>query len=54
LVISAHGTDPHYIREAEEKDIHIIDATCPLVIKVHREAKDFLARGYKIIYVGKK
>jgi 4-hydroxy-3-methylbut-2-enyl diphosphate reductase len=54
LVISAHGTDPNYITRVRDKGINIIDATCPLVTKVHLEAKDFLKRGYKIIYIWKK
>lgn len=54
IVISAHGTGPSYFRLLRERGIRWIDATCPLVEKVHREARDFLSRGYHILYIGKK
>ncbi len=54
VVISAHGTWPSYFRELRERNMRWIDATCPLVEKVHREARDFIAKGYHILYIGKK
>ena len=38
VVFSAHGTAPEVFKEAERRNLHIIDATCPLVTKVHRAA----------------
>lgn len=54
LVISAHGTWPSYFQALKKKNIHWIDATCPLVDKVHKEAKKFIKEGYHILYIGKK
>lgn len=53
LVFSAHGVSPEVWQQAKQKDLQvIIDATCPLVEKVHREVRKFAARGYWIILVG--
>ncbi len=53
LVFSAHGVAPSVWQQAKEKHVEIIiDATCPLVEKVHREVRKFAARGYWIILVG--
>ena len=54
VVISAHGTGPSYFRELRSRRLEWIDATCPLVEKVHREARDFLKKWYHIVYIGKK
>src|SRR3972149_1486434 len=53
LVFSAHGVSHMEWRRAKEKQLEIIiDATCPLVEKVHREVRKFAAQGYWIILVG--
>ena len=53
LVFSAHGVSPDVWQEARAKRLQIIiDATCPLVDKVHREVRKFAAQGYSIILVG--
>lgn len=52
LVFSAHGTDPAQKEEAKARGHRVIDATCPLVTKVHLEAKRYANEGYFIIYVG--
>lgn len=52
VVYSAHGVSPEVRRESKERDLHIIDATCPLVTKVHNEAKHYAAKGYFMIYIG--
>jgi 4-hydroxy-3-methylbut-2-enyl diphosphate reductase len=53
LIFSAHGISPEIWRRAKEKRLEIIiDATCPLVEKVHREVRRFAAQGYWIILVG--
>jgi 4-hydroxy-3-methylbut-2-enyl diphosphate reductase len=51
-VFSAHGVSPAVHAEAERRSLRTIDATCPLVTKVHREAVKFAAEGYTIILIG--
>src|SRR3989344_2417513 len=52
LVFSAHGTPPSVKDEAKRRGHRVIDATCPLVTKVHLEAKRYANEGYFVIYVG--
>jgi len=52
VVFSAHGVSPAVHHEAEQRRLRVIDATCPLVTKVHKEAKRFAAEGYDILLVG--
>jgi 4-hydroxy-3-methylbut-2-enyl diphosphate reductase len=52
VVFSAHGVAPSVHRNAEGRALRTIDATCPLVTKVHVEAKKFAAQGYTIVLVG--
>ena len=53
LIFSAHGVSPAVWQQAKEKRLElVIDATCPLVEKVHREVRKFAAQGYSIILVG--
>ncbi len=51
-VFSAHGVAPSVHDEAATRKLQIIDATCPLVTKVHREAVKFAEEGYTIILIG--
>jgi 4-hydroxy-3-methylbut-2-en-1-yl diphosphate reductase len=51
-VFSAHGVAPSVRTGAAERSLHTIDATCPLVTKVHREAIRFAREGYTIVLVG--
>jgi 4-hydroxy-3-methylbut-2-enyl diphosphate reductase len=51
-VFSAHGVSPAVHAEAGSRGLRTIDATCPLVTKVHREAVKFAADGYTIVLVG--
>jgi len=51
-VFSAHGVAPSVRAGAIERGLHTIDATCPLVTKVHREAVRFAEDGYTIVLVG--
>ena len=46
VVYSAHGVSPQVREESKARDLTIIDATCPLVTKVHNEAKHFARKGY--------
>jgi len=52
VVLSAHGVAPQVYRKCAERDLKVIDATCPLVSKVHAEARRYAARGLKIALVG--
>jgi 4-hydroxy-3-methylbut-2-enyl diphosphate reductase len=52
VVFSAHGVAPSVHRNAEARELRTIDATCPLVTKVHVEAKKFAAQGYTIVLIG--
>ncbi|NEG78780.1 4-hydroxy-3-methylbut-2-enyl diphosphate reductase [Bifidobacterium avesanii] len=52
VVFSAHGVSPTVKAEAAARGMHIVDATCPLVSKVHREVLRFVKEGYEIIYIG--
>jgi 4-hydroxy-3-methylbut-2-enyl diphosphate reductase len=52
VVFSAHGVSPEVRRQSAEKGLQVIDATCPLVTKVHNEARHFAQKGYNMIYIG--
>jgi 4-hydroxy-3-methylbut-2-en-1-yl diphosphate reductase len=52
VVFSAHGVAPEVHRQAAERDLRVVDATCPLVTKVHQEARKFAAKGYDIVLIG--
>ena len=52
MVFSAHGVSPAVIEAAEARNQQTIDATCPLVTKVHREVQRFAKEGYDILLVG--
>lgn len=52
VVFSAHGVSPMVVNAAEERGLHAIDATCPLVTKVHREAVRFARDDFEILLIG--
>lgn len=52
VVFSAHGVSPAVVNAAAERGLQAIDASCPLVTKVHREAKRFARDDYQILLVG--
>ena len=53
VVLAAHGVSPEVRAAAADRaDLSVIDATCPLVAKVHHEARRFAAQGYHIVLVG--
>lgn len=54
VVFSAHGSPPEDFQRARARNLHVIDATCPLVTKVHNEAKRYDRDGRKLILVGHK
>src|SRR3954454_8475410 len=53
-IFSAHGVSPAVRSQAKQRDLDIIDATCPLVTKVHLEAVRFARDGYSIVLIGHK
>src|SRR6202047_3051060 len=52
VIFSAHGVSPAIREEAKSRNLQVIDATCPLVTKVHLEAVRFARQGYTIILIG--
>ena len=52
LLFSAHGVSPEIRQVAKERNLHAIDATCPLVTKVHIEAVKYAEQGYTIFLIG--
>jgi 4-hydroxy-3-methylbut-2-en-1-yl diphosphate reductase len=52
VVFSAHGVSPEVRRSADSRELDVIDATCPLVSKVHAEARRFAAEGRTIFLIG--
>ena len=52
VVFSAHGSPPSDYEIAEQRDLTVLDATCPLVTRVHNEAKKYAREGKRIILVG--
>src|ERR1700733_10046619 len=52
VIFSAHGVSPTVRVEAKQRKLQVIDATCPLVTKVHLEAKKFAKQDYTIVLIG--
>ncbi|MEO6596791.1 MAG: 4-hydroxy-3-methylbut-2-enyl diphosphate reductase [Planctomycetota bacterium] len=52
VIFSAHGVAPEVFAQADHHSLHAIDATCPLVTKVHVEARRFAAKGQTILLIG--
>lgn len=52
LMLSAHGSAPEVVAEARARNRFVVDAVCPLVTKVHHEAKTRAGKGFTILYVG--
>jgi len=51
-IFSAHGVATRVVKQAEEKQLEVIDATCPLVTKVHLQAQKYSAAGCEVIIIG--
>jgi 4-hydroxy-3-methylbut-2-en-1-yl diphosphate reductase len=51
-ILSAHGSPPEVYAEAERRGLRVIDATCPLVRKVHVEVRRYVRLGYRVILIG--
>lgn len=54
VIITAHGIDANLIKQAKNKGLDVVDATCSDVYKTHHVIKEKLNQGYEIIYIGKK
>ena len=54
VIIRSHGVGEDIYIQSKEKDINVIDTTCPFVKKIHKIAKDYSEKGYKIIVIGDK
>lgn len=54
VVFSAHGVSPSVREKAQNKNLNIIDTTCPYVLSVHNKIKQYLSCGYTCIYIGTK
>ena len=54
VVFSAHGSGPEDFEQAENRNLRVIDAVCPLVTRVHNEAKKYHREGKKVLLVGHK
>jgi 4-hydroxy-3-methylbut-2-enyl diphosphate reductase len=54
VIFTAHGVSPLVKQRARERGLRVIDATCPDVTKTHVLVRDWVARGYKVLYIGKK
>ncbi len=51
-ILSAHGSPPAVYEQARARELRLIDATCPLVTKVHKEVRRYAQRAYRIILIG--
>ena len=52
VVLSAHGVAPEVYRNSDQRQLHVLDATCPLVTKVHAEARRYATQGYTVVLIG--
>jgi len=52
IIISAHGAPPSFFSEAADRGLKVIDATCPLVIRIHKIIRKLIDQGYQIIHFG--
>jgi 4-hydroxy-3-methylbut-2-enyl diphosphate reductase len=54
VIFTAHGVSPAVRVKAIQKGLHVVDATCPDVTKTHDLIRELVAKGYEILYIGKK
>ncbi len=52
IILSAHGSAPEVFAEAQRRGLRLIDATCPLVTKVHLEVRRYARLGYHVVLIG--
>ena len=53
VIVTAHGASAQVFEKAKDKGLHIVDATCPDVIVTHTIIKEYLTKGYEVLYIGK-
>lgn len=54
LLFSAHGVSPSIRKQAADRKIKTIDATCTLVHRIHRQIRDYAEQGYTVVFIGKR
>jgi 4-hydroxy-3-methylbut-2-en-1-yl diphosphate reductase len=54
VIFTAHGVSPQVVQRAREKGLTIVDATCPDVSKTHNLIREMTAKGYEVVYIGKR
>jgi len=54
VIFSAHGVSPKVYEKAKNKNLNIVDATCPMVLLIHKNITEKLKNGYDVIYIGTK
>ena len=54
VIFTAHGVSPQVKERARARGLHVIDATCPDVTRTHDLVREYVSRGYEVIYIGKK
>lgn len=54
VIFSAHGVSPKVYEKAKNKSLNIVDATCPMVLLIHKNITEKLKNGYDVIYIGTK
>ena len=54
LLLSAHGVSPQVRERARARRLRVVDATCPFVALVHRQVRDFVARGLPVVVIGRR
>ena len=52
IMLSAHGSAPQVVQQAQAKGSYVVDSVCPLVTKVHHEVKTRASKGFHIVYIG--
>lgn len=52
IMLSAHGSAPSVVKNAQQRGSYMVDAVCPLVTKVHHEVRTRAGKGFRIVYVG--
>src|SRR5262245_18298344 len=52
VIFSAHGVSDAVVQQAKQRQLEVVDATCPLVVKVHLQAQRYSAKGYEVIIIG--
>lgn len=54
IIVRTHGVEPLVVKEAQERGLNVVDATCPFVAKVQQRAAQLEKEGYKVIIVGER